>query len=395
MEYPPSATHPNAPCLLLVDDEAGILATLGPLIADMGYRVVTASSAQEALQLFNKLQPTLVISDIRMPGMDGMQLLRAVKARQPEAEVLMLTGHGDMNLAVESLRSGAGDFLAKPVNADVLEFALAQASERIQMRQAIKEYTQQLETLVERRTKDLLEAERLATIGETAGSMAHAIKNLAGGLEGAMFVLEKGLELNNRQYLEQGWQMLRQDVARVRDLTMSLLNLSRPAKLNPHPADPTQIAHDVVQLLTARANEAGIKLTCYPLEHPTQRINHKTTFVFDQNAIHTCLMNLVTNAIDAVTDAMANGQLAKSEGRICIRIIFENNTLRWSVSDNGSGIPAEAAAALEKGRFTTKPTGSGFGLMATRKSMHEQGGELRLSVTPQGETVAELILPAE
>ncbi|MFV0423140.1 response regulator [Oleidesulfovibrio sp.] len=401
MEYSPSPQVQNAPLLLLVDDEAGILATLGPLIADMGYRVLTASSGQQALDLFSQNAPALIVSDIRMPGLDGMQLLQAIKAQQPETEVLMLTGHGDMSLAVESLRSGAGDFLTKPVNADVLEFALARAVERINMRNAIRRHTQELEKLVERRTKELLGAERLAAIGETAGGMAHAIKNLAGGLEGAMFVLEKGLELDNREYLEQGWHMLRNDVARVRDLTINLLNLSRPAELDPQPADPASVAQEVVRLLATRTNEAGATLTCDEEasgHHPADGqspLSATALPVFDQSAIHSCLMNLVVNAIDAVADAVATGLLQRGDGRITIAVTATPVVVRWTVLDNGSGIPAEAAAALEKGRFTTKPTGSGFGLMATRKAMREQGGELRVTAPPQGGTKAELVLPAK
>jgi FixJ family two-component response regulator len=389
-----SAAAESAPLsVMLVDDEPGILATLGPLVADMGYQVVTAQSGEAALQLAHDSRPPhVLLTDVRMPVMDGMALLRAFKTVWPDTEVLMLTGHGDMQLAVESLRQGAGDFLTKPVNADVLEFALARAAERIALRGQVRRYTSQLESLVEQRTRELLEAERLAAMGETAGTMAHAIKNLAGGLEGAMFVLEKGLELDNREYLEQGWQMLRKDVGRLRDMAMNLLHLSRPAQPDMQPGDPLGVARDVVRLLQSRAADAGALLRLEP-SHQSENAKKSGSALFDYSALHACLMNLVINAVDAVEEAVAAGTLEHGAGTVSIRVVQDNVCVRWIVCDNGSGLPAEAAGQLRNGRFTSKPAGSGFGLMATRKSMREQNGELHIRARARGGTEAELSLP--
>lgn len=122
------------------------------------------------------------------------------------------------------------------MSTDALEIAIARALEKIDLRRRLREHTDHLERLVEEKTQELLAAERLAAIGQTVAEMSHAVKNLAGGLEGSMFVLEKGLELDNREYVGQGWSLIKRDVARL-ELALNLLRYARPEAL-PRPADP-------------------------------------------------------------------------------------------------------------------------------------------------------------
>ena len=171
--------------VLLVDDEPGIRHVLGALIRDFGYNVHTAESAREALEAFTANPFPIVVTDIRMPGMDGLALLERVRNQNPDTQVVMITGHGDMDNAVECLRLGAADFIAKPVNDDLLEHSLKRAAEQYSLREQIRRYTEHLEELVASRTRELLEAHRVAVVGETVACMAHTIKNLAAALEGS------------------------------------------------------------------------------------------------------------------------------------------------------------------------------------------------------------------
>ena len=178
--------------VLLVDDEPGIRHVLGALIRDFGYDVHTAESAREALEAFTANPFPIVVTDIRMPGMDGLALLERVRNQNPDTQVVMITGHGDMDNAVECLRLGAADFIAKPVNDDLLEHSLKRAAEQYSLREQIRRHTEHLEELVASRTRELLEAHRVAVVGETVACMAHTIKNLAAALEGSLFVLKQG-----------------------------------------------------------------------------------------------------------------------------------------------------------------------------------------------------------
>ena len=110
--------------ILLVDDEEGIRKVLSISLTDIGYRVLASENGEEALKLFKEMQPQIVLTDIKMPGMDGIELLKKIKAESPDTEVIMITGHGDMELAIQSLKFDATDFITKPINDEPLEIAL-------------------------------------------------------------------------------------------------------------------------------------------------------------------------------------------------------------------------------------------------------------------------------
>lgn len=169
--------------ILLVDDEPGIRKVLGISLADDGYEVFTAEDGDEALKIFLKEFPQIVLTDIKMPGMDGIELLRCIKEEYPETEVIMLTGHGDMDLAVKSLKHDATDFVTKPINDDVLEIALQRARERINMRRKIRDYTLHLEEMVREKSEQLVKAERLAAVGQVVEGISSALRGLVDDLD--------------------------------------------------------------------------------------------------------------------------------------------------------------------------------------------------------------------
>ncbi len=138
--------------ILLVDDEESIRKVLGLSLTDEGYEVLPAANGREALRLFRELKPPIVLTDIKMPGMSGLQLLETIKAESPDTEVIMITGHGDMDLAIKSLKMEATDFITKPINDDILAIALKRARDRITMRGKLVDYTARLERLVKQKS---------------------------------------------------------------------------------------------------------------------------------------------------------------------------------------------------------------------------------------------------
>ena len=166
--------------LLLADDEEGIRKVLSIALEDSGYEVLTAENGEEALKIFRRSRPAIVMTDIKMPGMDGIELLQKIKQEAPDTEVIMITGHGDMDLAIKSLKYEATDFVTKPINDDVLEIALKRAHEKIDMRHQLREYTENLEELVHRQSAQLVEMERLAAVGQTVEGLSSALRDIAG-----------------------------------------------------------------------------------------------------------------------------------------------------------------------------------------------------------------------
>jgi signal transduction histidine kinase/FixJ family two-component response regulator/molybdopterin converting factor small subunit len=172
--------------LLLVDDEEGIRKVLSISLSDNGYQVFTAENGEQALEIFQREAPPIVLTDIKMPGMDGIELLQKIKHQNPDTEVIMITGHGDMDLAIKSLKYQAIDFVTKPVNDDVLEIALNRAHEKIRMRQQLREYTENLEALVQEKSARLIEIERQVAVGQAVEGLSSAMRDIAGDLEGGL-----------------------------------------------------------------------------------------------------------------------------------------------------------------------------------------------------------------
>lgn len=133
--------------ILLIDDEAAILRVMAMSLRSDGYDVVTAQSGEEGLRVFKEESPQIILTDIKMPGMDGLEVLKKIKEIQPEAEVIIITGHGDIDSAIESLQYGASDFINKPVKDKVLSIALERANEKINIRRQLNAYTNDLENM--------------------------------------------------------------------------------------------------------------------------------------------------------------------------------------------------------------------------------------------------------
>ena len=141
--------------IILIDDEPDILRVLGISLKADGYDVIPALNGAEGLEAFSREKPAIVITDIKMPGMDGIEVLEKIKALDPDTEVIIITGHGDIDNAIESLKYGASDFINKPVRDEALSIALARAKEKLDIKQKLKEYTTDLEKKIAAATSEL------------------------------------------------------------------------------------------------------------------------------------------------------------------------------------------------------------------------------------------------
>lgn len=130
--------------IMLVDDEERFLQTTKKMITKSGYDALTATSGEECLKILEDELVHVVILDVKMPGMDGVETLKHIKQRHPMVEVIMLTGHGTAESAVLGLKSGATDYLTKPAN---IEDLLAKANEAYKRRMALEQKIQMAESM--------------------------------------------------------------------------------------------------------------------------------------------------------------------------------------------------------------------------------------------------------
>ncbi|MBN1847826.1 MAG: response regulator [Deltaproteobacteria bacterium] len=125
--------------MMLVDDEERFLITTEKLLSRKGYDIVTAGSGREALEKMRSQNVHVVILDVKMPGMDGIETLRAIKNEFPLVEVIMLTGHGTVESAVDGLKAGATDYLMKPTDvSDLIQKAEEAFEKRLRLEEKIR-----------------------------------------------------------------------------------------------------------------------------------------------------------------------------------------------------------------------------------------------------------------
>jgi two-component system, NtrC family, nitrogen regulation response regulator NtrX len=146
--------------LLIVDDEESIRKSLADILGDEGYEVVVAASGREALDLLSEAQPALALLDIAMPDMDGIETLRRFKETRPEMQVIMITGHGTIDTAVQTTKMGAYDFLQKPLSLERVSLAVRHGLEEIRLRQE----NETLKKSIERRYEIVGESAAIRTL---------------------------------------------------------------------------------------------------------------------------------------------------------------------------------------------------------------------------------------
>jgi len=237
----------------------------------------------------------------------------------------------------------------------------------------LRAYTENLEHLVKEKSRQLIEAERLAAVGETVAGLSHTIKNIAGGLDGGMFVLGKGIELEDAAYLKQGWELVRGNVDRIKTLSLDLLNFAKTDRLEYRQVNPEQPAREVFDLMRSRARDHGMDLILDVAAGlaPTQ---------MDPVGIHQCLLNLVTNAIDACVDT----EPGDGAQRITLSVrALEEGGVCYQVADTCCGMDERTKARLFQRFFTTKgERGTGIGLMLTRTIVHRHNGTIDVTSQP-------------
>jgi YesN/AraC family two-component response regulator len=117
--------------ILVIDDEKPTLSMFRLFLEAYGYKVYTAENGADGLDIFRKEKPVIVLTDIKMPGVDGLGVLRQIKKIAPETAVIVITGHGDTDLAEQAAALHAVDFINKPIKRQALDAALEKAREKL------------------------------------------------------------------------------------------------------------------------------------------------------------------------------------------------------------------------------------------------------------------------
>ena len=365
--------------ILLVDDEEDIRDVLSVSITDMGYTVHEAETGEQAIDIFRQIDPPIVMTDIKMPGMDGIELLQKIKRENPETEVVMITGHGDMDLAIKSLKFEATDFITKPINVEALEIALRRVQDKIVMKRQLKTYTQNLEALVREKTEL---QDHLSSLGLMIGSISHGIKGLLTGLDGGMYLVESGFSKENQDQIKEGWDTVKLMVDRIRKMVLDILYYAKERDLRWERVDPLSFAEDLAATFAPKAKNHDIEL----VQEFDETVGE---FEIDAGYIHSALTNILENAVDACT---------KDAGKTYHKIVFsvrqDANHVIFAVFDNGIGMDPDTVSKLFTPFFSSKGRrGTGLGLFISHKIVRQHRGEILVKSTPGQGTLFTVKIP--
>ncbi|MBU0967940.1 MAG: response regulator [Proteobacteria bacterium] len=380
--------------ILVIDDERPILEMLKLSLSSEGYDVLTAENGEKALEIFKEQCPQLVLTDIKMPGIDGIEVLKRIKTLNKEVEVIVITGHGDMDTAIAALQHGASDFVTKPLRDEVLMVSLERAKKKLAMCEQLKDYTDNLEKKVEecklglRQAQDeLVKTERLASIGETVSGLAHYIKNIMTGLGGGIYMVHTGMTKEKPDMMEEGWAMFQHNIERVSDLVLDLLRYAKQTAPQRGSCRLNEIVPEVMRIFKEEAGVHKVKLSM-DLDPDLKEAD------IEYDGMRRALVNLISNAIDACIYDVDLSKKWEVVVKTRIRTGADHGkTIHITVTDNGCGMTDEVKGQLFQRFFTTKPgRGIGLGLLVTQKVVYEHGGEILLdSIAGQGTTVSLLL----
>ncbi len=353
------------PTVLFVDDEPAFLAGIRANLR-RHYRVLCAHSGDEGLAMLTEHGPLpVVVSDLRMPGMDGISFLAEVRRRDPETVRILLTGNADLGSAIAAVNRGhVFRFLEKPCpTPDILsavEDSLTQYR-RITADQLL------LRRELDRLADQLLHAERLTTLGILAGGVGHELNNLCHVLRMQVGLLADKVEdeepVSAEDIRELDWVL-----EHLENHGRNLLELGRPSQQPEAVHDLRELTERVLVMLreTGRTKYVRI-LPEYGFLPARSRVRPRE--------IEQVLFNLIGNAVDALEAA------AEQDQRIYVRIATEGRRVKLSVEDTGSGVPAEIEERIFEPYFSTKPPtkGTGLGLPVVRQIAQSHGGSVELN----------------
>ena len=382
--------------VLVVDDDTAIQNLLSIILQRRGYRVLLAGTAVDGLALLAEHQPELVLMDYQLPDRDGLSVLLEIKSQYPFSYVVMVTGRGNEELAVELMKAGASEYLLKPFDTRVLlerldtvlklrEVELANKAlqaEREHLLLEIETWNRELQTRVQERTEalhraqsEITQTEKLAALGYLAAGMAHEIRNPLNSISLFTQLLGQGFEeVELGDYLGK----ILKEVDRIDGIIRKLVDAANRSRLVVDDIRLDQVVRDALAIFAPQieARRIQVQFACPETAPPIKA---------DRTELEQIFTNLLVNAVEELS---LGGQLA-------IQISYPEGLIEVRVSDNGTGIAADHLDAIFKPFFSTKSRGTGIGLPVARRIARLYHGDVKVEQTSSQGTTFLVTIPRE
>jgi len=374
LEAPPE--EPARPAVLVVDDDASVRHTLS-VVFEGSFKVHQAATGPSALHVLENHPVDVVILDLRMPGMSGIDVLRAIKQISPSVEVLILTAFESLETATQAIRLGACDYLSKPCELDQLRKSVGMALERQAIARKTQGYDKKLAELMEEVESRHIKEEVAQTRSEILASIIHDLNgpltSIAGYVDLLSHEIRHSLLVEGEQLgrVRSNVQTLSRQITNCIEITRRYVSILH----NTHRAEfQTNLKDAFEELREAIAAQRGGAARRLKLGAPPP-------ILIEINPIDLVqiLTNLVKNALQSREDNSAEVEVTARFGdELSGRQLFANSEfgrllrspdfstekpfLLLGVHDNGPGIPLERLGKIFEPYFTTKAPGKGTGL---------------------------------
>ncbi|MDZ4849103.1 MAG: ATP-binding protein [Pirellulaceae bacterium] len=227
--------------------------------------------------------------------------------------------------------------------------------------------------------RGMVQAERLATMGQTIATLSHHIKNILQGIRGGSYLVEEGIKRSQLETIAKGWKIVDKNQDRIEALVMDMLSLSKERQPQFAPVDLRDLIDDCIELTESQARETRIHIQW-------QRPETEFSVVAESEGIHRAILNVLNNAVDALNET--------TDGRISVTLRSDAKQTIIDISDNGRGIAPEDLQRIFSLFESSKGSrGTGLGLPVSQKILREHNGDILVSSELNQGTCFSLVLP--
>jgi signal transduction histidine kinase len=381
--------------VVVIDDDIHILELTSLILSRRGYQVFTAPTASDGMEIIAARLPEMVLLDYMMPGMDGLTALREIRTRFPDTYVVMFTGKGSEQIAVELMKAGASEYILKPFNnrdlterldnvLRIREIELHNRSlqlEQIRLLQEIDNWNQDLQKRVREKTdalqkaqSEITQSEKLAALGYLSAGMAHEIRNPLNTI--SLFIQLMRHNTTDPEQLDYQGKILK-EIDRIDDIIRKLLDASRRTRAITNDVSLERVIDNALEAFAPRIETGKIRVSrsfCDALP-PIKA---------DPAELEQIFTNLFLNALDEMP----------AGGSLDIQTCEENGRVVVRVADSGGGIADDKLPFIFDPFFSTKTHGSGMGLPVVQRIARIYEGNIIVEKSSSAGTVFRLDFPA-
>lgn len=375
MALPQPITPENGPSaaaeparILVVDDEAASRDLCREFLELDGYRVETTDRVQKALALLSIKRFDLIVADLSMPEVGGLELVKQVRYHNPSTSVIIMTAFGSVMSAVQSMRAGAHDYITKPFPRDLLRATVRRCLE-----------SQNLKREITKMQTELFKKDKLAAVGAMAGAIAHRMRNPLSIIQMCAQYLVPRMK-DNEEYV-QVLQAIQEKVKTLEQLTRDFVEYSRASRIRKAPERLESLADAVIRNVAPRCTIQRVAVE----RHYAPGLPE---ILVDADLVREVLTNLIDNALEAM----------KGEGKIWVNIAQDRGGrwIRLTVTNTGTPLRADLQERIFEPFFTTKETGMGLGLAIVKQVIEGHGGRIQaVGDDAAQKTTFTIVLPME